>query len=160
MVSTAVMFWTNMDRLSVISHDFMWLVRHSFSISLPLRSPGWLIHSKVMDYAVPGGGVLCLKLLEPMGTGSQQSTGISRSAIVQQLSLLVGFLGWVKPYASNGDLCVNCKAVIQAVLDHSLNYPNDTLPLPPDIGHWGLSGQLGFDLDLMDTFEWLRPEFS
>lgn len=27
MVSTAVMFWTSMDRLSVIHHDFMWLVR-------------------------------------------------------------------------------------------------------------------------------------
>lgn len=29
MVSTAVMFWTNMDRLSVIHHKLMWLVRLS-----------------------------------------------------------------------------------------------------------------------------------
>lgn len=113
-----------------------------------------------MAYAVPGGGVLCLKLLRPGGSGAQASQGIPRSAIVQQLSLLVGFLGWVKPYSSNGDLCADCKAVIQAVLDHSLNQPSDIPQMPLSITDWGLSGQLEFDFDLMDTFEWLRPDFS
>lgn len=108
-----------------------------------------------MAYAAPGGGVLCLSLLKP-----QKSTEISRSAIVQQLCLLVGFLGWVKPHASNGDLCANCKAVIQAVLDYSLNHPIDMPYMPPVIADWDLPGQLDFDFDLMDTFEWLRTDFS
>lgn len=34
MVSTAVMFWTNMDRLSVIHHDFMWLVHLPVAICI------------------------------------------------------------------------------------------------------------------------------
>ena len=113
-----------------------------------------------MAYAVPGGGVLCLKLLKPGGSDSQPSTGITRSAIVQKLSLLVGFLGWVNPCSSNADLCASCKEVIQAALDHSLNHPNDSLYIPPVIADWGLSGQLDFDFDLMDTFEWLRTDFS
>lgn len=113
-----------------------------------------------MAYAVPGAGVLCLKLLRPGGFGAQPSQGIPRSAIFQKLSLLVGFLGWVEPYSSNAGLCADCRAVIQAVLDHSLNQPSDIPQIPLSTTDWGLSGQLEFDFDLMDTFEWLRPDFS
>lgn len=42
MVSTAVMFWTNMDRLSAIHHDFMWLVRCS------LMEHKWVLFSIVV----------------------------------------------------------------------------------------------------------------
>ncbi|KAF4847432.1 hypothetical protein CGCSCA4_v005449 [Colletotrichum siamense] len=140
MVSTAVMFWTNMDRFTPLHWDFMWLV---------------------MAYAAPGGGVLCLELLRPTPTGNPQNPKPSRSNIIQQLSLLVGFLSWVKPSAPNADLCADCKVVIQHVLDHALNDTGAVgNALPVDISSWDVSAQLDFNFDLMDTFDWLRPDFT
>ncbi|KAF0320677.1 hypothetical protein GQ607_012074 [Colletotrichum asianum] len=140
MVSTAVMFWTNMDRFTPLHWDFMWLV---------------------MAYAAPGGGVLCLELLRPTPTGDPQHPKPSRSNIIQQLSLLVGFLSWVKPSAPNADLCADCKVVIQHVLDHALNDTGAVgNALPVDISSWDVSAQLDFNFDLMDTFDWLRPDFT
>lgn len=49
MVSTAVMFWTNMDRLSVIHHDFMWLVRHYIAKEI--------FNAKSLTQTLPGHGV-------------------------------------------------------------------------------------------------------
>ncbi|KAJ0367560.1 hypothetical protein COL154_003214 [Colletotrichum chrysophilum] len=140
MVSTAVMFWTNMDRFTPLHWDFMWLV---------------------MAYAAPGGGVLCLELLRPTPTGDPQNPKPSRSNIIQQLSLLVGFLSWVKPSAPNADLCADCKVVIQHVLDHALNDTGAVgNAMPVDISSWDVSAQLDFNFDLMDTFDWLRPDFT
>ncbi|RKK85558.1 hypothetical protein BFJ68_g17257 [Fusarium oxysporum] len=74
-----------------------------------------------------------------------------------KLSLLIGFLDWVRPPAPNADLCADCKAVIQGVLDHNLNAPLagggalETLD-------WGMPMQLDFNFDLLDTFDWLRAE--
>lgn len=122
-----------------------------------------------MNYAAPGGGILCMELLRPTFAGSHHpsNSNISRSAIIQQLSLLVGFLGWVSPDAPNADLCASCRLVIQHVLDHTLN---NTGPIPPQQGEFqeqSLGDTLGqvpdaenlfFSFDLLDTFDWLRPD--
>ncbi|UQC83263.1 fungal specific transcription factor domain-containing protein [Colletotrichum lupini] len=152
MVSKTLMFWTNMDRLSCMNGDFEWLV---------------------MAYAAPGGGILCMELLKPTLQGGHhpQNPQVSRSSIIQKLSLLVGFLDWVSPTAPNGDLCADCKVIIQRVLDQALNSPaasassavDGALPagvmldVPMD---WDFSTQLDFNFDLLDTFDWLRPEVS
>ncbi|KZL87499.1 fungal specific transcription factor [Colletotrichum incanum] len=149
MVSKTLMFWTNMDRLSCMNGDFEWLV---------------------MAYAAPGGGILCLELLKPTlhGGNHPQNPKVTRSSIIQKLSLLVGFLDWVSPTAPNGDLCADCKCIIQHVLDQALNSPaasassaiDGGFPAALDGMDWDFSTQLDFNFDLLDTFDWLRPEAS
>ncbi|KAM0351639.1 hypothetical protein ACHAPU_002649 [Fusarium lateritium] len=103
MVSLTLLFWTHQDRFSDVRRDFEWLL---------------------MAFAAPGGGILCLELLRPTFRGTHPDyPKLSRSAIIQKLSLLIGFLDWVRPPAPNADLCADCKAVIQGVLDHNLNAP-------------------------------------
>ncbi|KAK2598672.1 hypothetical protein N8I77_012067 [Diaporthe amygdali] len=130
MVSVTLVFWTHMDRLAGLHGDFEWLV---------------------MAFAAPSGGVLCNELLKP----SLQHTpiqGVTRSGIIQQLSLLSGFLDWVSPSAPNGDLCSSCKAVIQHVLDYALNAP----PVEPSStapeGAFDLNLDLSSDIDAIDGY--------
>ncbi|KAJ4248717.1 hypothetical protein NW762_012555 [Fusarium torreyae] len=137
MVTLTLLFWTHQDRFADVRRDFEWLL---------------------MAFAAPGGGILCLELLRPTFRGTHpDSPKLSRSAIIQKLSLLIGFLDWVRAPAPNADLCADCKAVIQGVLDHNLNAPIagggalDTLD-------WDIPMQPDFNFDLLDTFDWLRPE--
>lgn len=121
--------------------------------------------TQVMAYAAPAGGILSNELLNPT-LHRAPVPGVTKSGIIQQLSLLVGFLDWVNPSAPNGELCSSCKAVIQHVLDQALNGP----PLDPsnDAAEQGLdfNFDLGtdmggfFNFDLLDTFDWLRPDMS
>lgn len=117
-----------------------------------------------MAYAAPAGGILCNELLKPMPNPTP-APDVTKSGIIQQLSLLAGFLDWVSPGAPNGDLCRSCKAVIQHVLDQALN----GVPTNPSDGARGDHGfdfntDFGadmygfFNFDLLDTFDWLRPE--
>ncbi|KAF4334864.1 hypothetical protein FBEOM_11288 [Fusarium beomiforme] len=74
MVTLTLLFWTHQDRFSGMRRDFEWLL---------------------MAFAAPGGGILCLELLRPTFRGIHpDSPKLSRSAIIQKLSLLIGFLDW------------------------------------------------------------------
>ena len=111
-----------------------------------------------MAYGAPGGGMLCLELLRPSFSGTHpKDAELSRSRIVQSLSLLVGFLDWVGPSAPNGDLCADAKAIIQHVLDHHLNMPLDR-GQPTTSVDWGFLSQPDFNFELLDTFDWLRHD--
>ncbi|KAI4593136.1 hypothetical protein KJ359_010060 [Pestalotiopsis sp. 9143b] len=83
---------------------------------------------------------------------------ITRSAVIQKLSLLVGFLDWVSPTAPNADLCKDCKSVIERVLDQALNFVPGNAPAFEASTNWDFSTQLDFNFDLMDTFDWLRSD--
>ncbi|KAF4339484.1 serine threonine kinase [Fusarium beomiforme] len=137
MITLTLMFWMHKDRFRDIRRDMEWLL---------------------MAFAVPGGGILCLELLSPTFQGKHpKDNRLSRSSIVQQLSLLVGFLDWVHPSAPNGDLCASCKTVIQRVLDYHLNNMD---PIT-DVGSLdqfssGLAGRLNFRFELLNTFDWLN----
>lgn len=95
--------------------------------------------------------------------------GVTKSGIIQQLSLLVGFLDWVGPSAPNSDLCTSCKAVIQHVLDLAINGPPTPVP-SAEAGQEGEQAVLDlsfemdmggfFNFDLLDTFDWLKPDSS
>ncbi|GKT43044.1 thiamine repressible genes regulatory protein thi1 [Colletotrichum spaethianum] len=145
LTSATLLFWTNMDGLG-FHEDFQWLV---------------------MAYAAPGGGILCLELLQPAvttnntGVAVTDSKGnpITRSSIVQVLSLLVGFLKWVGPQEVNGNICLGCRNIVQRVLDEALNMGPRSNPAV-DGTEWDFPAQLDFNFDLLDTFEWMRPEFS
>jgi hypothetical protein len=111
-----------------------------------------------MAFAAPGGGILCSELLSPTFHGTHpKNPKLSRSTIVQQLSLLVGFLDWVGPSAPNGALCANCKSIIQRVLDHNLNATTASGGALGALA-WDFSAPLDFNFDLLDTFDWLRPD--
>lgn len=108
-----------------------------------------------MAYGAPGGGILCMELLDPSFSGRHpKCSRISRASIVQQLSLLMGFLDWVPASAPNADLCANCKLVIQHVLDHSLNAATGS-SWPPEALD---AMQFDFNFELLDTFGWMRPD--
>lgn len=119
-----------------------------------------------MSYAAPGGGILCMELLKPTFTGPHpKNPTVSRSTLVQQLSLLVGFLGWVSPDAPNAELCANCRTVIQHVLDHTLNAAAaggggvlEHRSEPLEALEQFDANQLNFNMDLLDTFDWLRAD--
>ncbi|KAI9163125.1 Zn(2)-C6 fungal-type DNA-binding domain [Paramyrothecium foliicola] len=122
MVTLTLAFWTHQDRLDGRVGDFEWLV---------------------MCYAAPAGGVLCTELLSP--SSSRAGTPpVTRSNIIQQLSLLFGFLDWVGPTAPNGDLCSSVKQVIKRVLDVALNVSADAPGLMDEVGTW----DMGFSADL------------
>lgn len=119
-----------------------------------------------MAYAAPAGGILCNELLGPPRQHSH-ITCVTRSSIIQQLSLLVGFLDWVSHSAPNGDLCGSCKTVIQHVLDHNLNAPTQSSTSPAAENGFDFNLDLSSDIDaingyfnfgLLDTYDWLRPE--
>jgi hypothetical protein len=101
-----------------------------------------------------------MELLKPTFSGSHlKNPKITRSSIIQQLSLLVGFLDWVGPDAPNRDLCSNCSNVIQHVLDLTLNNfgtptNNDSIDV---LGQFD-STQMNFNFNLLDTFDWLRTD--
>lgn len=113
-----------------------------------------------MGYGAPAGGVLCMELLNPTLQGAHpKNAEISRSAIIQKLSLLVGFFEWVSPSAPNAALCENAMVTIKHVLDATLN----TGPAAAGQGaganmDWNFSTQVDFNFDLLDTFDWLRAD--
>ncbi|KAI8651248.1 Fungal-trans domain-containing protein [Fusarium keratoplasticum] len=133
-VTLTLTFWTQKDRFSQVRRYFEWLL---------------------MAFAAPGGGILCLELLQPTFHWKHpKDDRLTRSSLVQQLSLLVGFFDWVGPSAPNADLCANCKIVIQRVLDYHLNDAMGTLGVLEDFNS-GLTGPMNFNFDLLNTFDWL-----
>ncbi|KAK6077429.1 hypothetical protein SCUP515_04957 [Seiridium cupressi] len=134
-LSRVLIFWTHREKFShpSIRRNFEWLV---------------------LVYGAPAAGILCLELLRPsFPRFHPKEASVSRSSIIQQLSLLVGLLDWVNPSAPNRDLCVDSKTIIQRVLDHHLNSGMDVTSAPMD---WGLVSIPDFNFELMDTFGWAR----
>ncbi|OAR03112.1 hypothetical protein LLEC1_06387 [Akanthomyces lecanii] len=137
MVSLTLHFWMNQDRFSTptMRRNFEWIV---------------------LSYGAPGAGVLCQELLYPTFRGSHPlDPKVSRSSIIQQLSMLVGFFDWVRDTAPNAQLCCNCGVIIQRVLDYTLN-GGASNGVGPDMVDWGVFDQPDFSFELMDTFDWLR----
>ncbi|TQV93799.1 C6 transcription factor [Cordyceps javanica] len=137
MVSLTLHFWMNQDRFSMqeMRRNFEWIV---------------------LSYGAPGAGVLCQELLYPTFRGSHPlDPKVSRSSIIQQLSMLVGFFDWVRDTAPNATLCCNCSVIIQRVLDYTLN-GGAANEAGPEMVDWGVFDQPDFSFELMDTFDWLR----
>ncbi|VUC28966.1 unnamed protein product [Clonostachys rosea] len=145
LLSIALLFWTHKDRFAATSQHFEWLV---------------------IAYAVPAGGILCQELLQPSFSGTHSNDPrVTRSSIVQKLSLLVGFLDWVHPSAANRDMCVDCKVIIERVLNEHLNAADRVEAdgpgwLAKEMEWEGFHTQLDFNLELLDTFDWLRTDGS
>ncbi|KAI9150056.1 glycoside hydrolase family 2 protein [Paramyrothecium foliicola] len=134
-------FWTNKD----------WAAD-----SYRRRNYEWL----TMAYAAPGSGILCQELLQPTFSGvHHKNPQLTRSNIVQQLSLLVGFLDWLPRTAPNWEVCEACKRVIQRVLDHHLNGTAEHGGVAAsDPSQWGFLDQPEFGFELLDTFDWMHQD--
>lgn len=114
-----------------------------------------------MSAAAPASGILCTELLQPTIPANQTHRLIGRSNIIQNLSLLVAFLDWVKPSAPNVDLCHIVKTIIVHVLDQTLNSQTDLQGAPVNL--WNLgdlpNDQFGFsNFELLDTFDWIHSD--
>jgi hypothetical protein len=158
LVSNTLVLWTNFERFAKLKRDFEWIL---------------------MAYGAPAGGILCKELQKPSFRGKHpDDVRITRSAIIQRLSLLVGFLDWVDPLAPNANLCNDCKSVIQLVLDQALNDGPSSLTATTATtstaaataaefvgdGDRGIMGSqleyefptgLDFSFELLDSFDWL-----
>ncbi|KND87296.1 hypothetical protein TOPH_08040 [Tolypocladium ophioglossoides CBS 100239] len=135
LVSLTLIFWTHQGRLHGLHSCHDWLV---------------------VSYAAPAGGVLCLELLKASAPRAASPT-VTRSNMIQQLSLLVGFLDWVGPSAPNSDICQSVKRVVRHVLDQTLNPAADQAGAAEGLGFSADMNEF-FSFDLLDTFDWLRPE--
>ena len=134
-------FWKSRERLSWATLDLEWLV---------------------MVHAAPASAVLCMELLRPQAI-TQGSLSVTRSDIVQQLSMLIGFLDWVGPDAPNATMCRNVKRVVGRVLDEAINgtpvvqFPNQAVDASTGNLNVDFSSDLAkfFSLDSVDTHDWL-----
>jgi hypothetical protein len=102
MLELTVLIWVQRDRFVEHHHDYDWMV---------------------VCYGVPSSGVLCVELLKQIKLGSDTPHVpiLPRSEIVQNLSLLIGFLEWVRPAAGNYQLCMRMRQIIKRILDQILN---------------------------------------
>ncbi|KAF4783628.1 hypothetical protein HER10_EVM0012038 [Colletotrichum scovillei] len=157
---------SNFDDTELLSTSFdlvrltieLWKRRDSLNDPVILRDFEWLL----LEYGAPAGGILCQGLLQPSPAYSNtQNIEMTRSSIVQQLSLLIGFLDWVSPSAPAGQSCASFKHLIQRVLDHHLNgndWQQDARS--PSILESRPLQLPAFRFDLLNTFDWFIPSPS
>jgi hypothetical protein len=116
-----------------------------------------------MTFAVPASGTLCVELLRQTKEPSNNNFVFPRSEIIQNLSIFVASLDWVKPHAPNAQLCYRIREIIGRVLDQALDSSTTQNQLPEGQGYaYSLelpTNYLDFEdfnyLDLMDTFDWV-----
>ncbi|QSZ33591.1 hypothetical protein DSL72_005159 [Monilinia vaccinii-corymbosi] len=101
MLKLTVLFWVQRDRFVEHYHDYDWML---------------------MCWGVPSSGVLCVEILKQMKSPHDYSLKLPKSEIVQNLSLLVGFLEWIRPSAGNYQLCGRMSKLVRRILDQILNY--------------------------------------
>jgi hypothetical protein len=122
-----------------------------------------------MYHAVPSSGILCIELLKNSHsrtsnlTSPSQSFPLPISEMVQNLSLLVGFLDWVKPSQPNSELCYRIRDIIRRVLNQALDQPKETVD---EVGDrpWDMGIEMDFNLtefedyanfELLDGYDWI-----
>jgi hypothetical protein len=138
-ITLTLSFWTQQNRLEGLQGDYEWLV---------------------MLHAAPAGGILCMELLkQPHGNESATVPTITKSIIIKQLSLLVGFLEWIGPAAPGAHLCNSIKMVVERVMEQALNPPPKSITQEEFDSTWDVrlpEDMYEFNFGLLDTFDWLR----
>ncbi|KAL6903946.1 hypothetical protein GGI43DRAFT_421463 [Trichoderma evansii] len=139
MISLAVTFWTQQNRLEGLQGDYEWLV---------------------MEYAGPAGGILCMELLRTSSAAESPTTAnITKSMIIKQLTLLVGFLEWIGPSTPGAHLCNSIRTVVERVIEQALNPTPNPVPQQEFEMAWDTNlpeDMNDFNFGLLDTFDWLK----
>jgi hypothetical protein len=117
-----------------------------------------------MSYGMPCMGILCTEFLKQVRNPNEVEVKLPSSEIVQNLSMIIGFLDWVRPAAGNYKLCCRMSRVIRRVLDQIFEpAPEDgirdtgILLETPD-GIWPVDGL--DDLDWLNSIDWTRGPFG
>jgi hypothetical protein len=115
-----------------------------------------------MCYGMPSTGVLCAALLkQSQSPQMDHSLKLPSSEVVQNLSLMIGFLEWICPSAGNYKLCQRMAKVIKRVLDQVFE-PNIEVQVDEGIagvgeGMWqGLDDAFGLGSDSLGDLDWLN----
>ncbi|PQE15132.1 fungal specific transcription factor protein [Rutstroemia sp. NJR-2017a BVV2] len=120
----------------------------------------------IMCYGIPSAGVICVELLNQMEAPHLPHSYLPRSEVIQNLSLLVGFLDWVRPNAPNAGLCGRMLQIVRRTLDKILDGPapssappraNNAVSTSTTDTEYG-SMQLD-DLDWLNTIDWTTGPF-
>lgn len=148
LVSLTLIYWTNREKFTGSWVDASW----------PL-----------MCYAAPAAGVLCKDLLRRNADPAtlrhigNNSPAFTKSNLIQQLSMLVGFLDWIGTSSSNSKICVNIKKAIRQALDQTLN---EGMPQNAErvsvLNEFEIESMADvndfFNFELLHTFDWLWSE--
>jgi hypothetical protein len=76
-----------------------------------------LMFEEIMSYGMPSIGILCTALLRQVKHPEKIEVKLPVSEIVQNLSLMISFLDWIRPTAGNYKLCRPLSRVIRRVHD-------------------------------------------
>jgi hypothetical protein len=133
MLELTVYMWVERDRFIERQYDYDWMI---------------------MCYGIPSSGVICVELLRQMKQPRSTHLRLPRSEVIQNLSLLVGFLEWIRPTAANSGLCGRMSVIIKRILDQVLD------PTPMSHGEAASSVPFPapqFELGQLDSeeFNWL-----
>ncbi|KAK7948357.1 fungal specific transcription factor [Apiospora aurea] len=155
MVSLTVYFWTHRDWFRDILGGLRWHLPRLWM--LPPRATTTPLAEGDQSHQGP--------LLSPPNPSSSAADFGSkpppkRSQIIRQLSLLVGFLEWIRPAAPNSELCQTVARIVRHVLDQTLDGPPRGAGPEDAAVDWGTAEFATdvsnyFNFDLLDTFDWL-----
>lgn len=142
-----------------------------------------------MCYGIPASGIICVELLRQAKQPKTTHLRMPRSEVIQNLSMLVGFLEWVRPTAANRELCGRMSVIIKRILDQVLDPPSlsqqsqgqsqsvqnglmtpvgvssgaEMVPLAQamqfDIGAGGVGDMEMVDFDWLGTVDWTQGPF-
>ncbi|KAM3080859.1 hypothetical protein ACMFMG_004817 [Clarireedia jacksonii] len=145
LLAMTVSIWTAKDRFLAYFTDNDWVI---------------------MCYGIPSAGVICVELLNQMETPHLPHSYLPRSEVIQNLSLLVGFLDYVRPTAANAELCGRMQQIMKRTLDKILDDPKpsnapqkttNAISTPTTDAEYGTI-ELD-DLDWLNTIDWTTGPF-
>ncbi|OJJ98281.1 hypothetical protein ASPACDRAFT_1871775 [Aspergillus aculeatus ATCC 16872] len=136
-LSLTLLYWKHKDRFMALHNDFSWLA---------------------MSYGAPCSGILCLELLRQASHPQAYNLDLPRSATIQNLSLFVAFLDWLKPCGSDISAKTQIKSILQRSLDRILAMPASLCSPATAMDNFGMHDFIGAEyphLELLNTFNWV-----
>ncbi|KAI9054513.1 hypothetical protein LZ554_001670 [Drepanopeziza brunnea f. sp. 'monogermtubi'] len=136
--------YCNGQKLFNIAYDMIHVVLSLWSDSEHLRDFNFAFDWIILSYGIPCAGILCLELLRasnlapPMAPTetmpSPTPVQLSRSEVVQTLTMFIAFLNWIRPTDNNVQLCGKFKKVVKRIIDTAIDAPRPTPPPPVHAG--------------------------
>ena len=114
---------------------------------------------------MPSVGILCTEVLKQVKHPDEAGVNLPVSEIVQNLSLMIGFLDWIRPSAGNYKLCHPLARIIRRVLDQLVEPAAVEVPrekgslqqLEATDDFWRLDNM--DDLDWLNSIDWTSGQY-